>query len=96
MPTVQALGNYSSSVKGQKDRNGQPKKQGPTYVILHLRSKLGSSFILNYIIPDMDMNNVRIMLKGVQLPDTETRMAIMGLIPDACPEGVKYLSGEVQ
>lgn len=82
--------------EGQKDKDGQPKKQGLTYVVLRLRSKFGATLILSYITPDMDMNNIRIMLKGVQLPDTETRMAIAGLTPDACPEGLKYLAGEVQ
>ncbi|KAL3798647.1 hypothetical protein ACHAWO_003199 [Cyclotella atomus] len=82
--------------KGQKDKDGEPKKQGSTYVVLRLRSKFGATLILSYITPDMDMNNIRIMLKGVQLPDTETRMAIVGLTPDACPEGLKYLAGEVQ
>jgi hypothetical protein len=44
----------------------------------------------------MDMQNIRIMLKGVQLPDTETRMVIMDVDVGACPEGLKYLIGEVQ
>jgi hypothetical protein len=82
--------------EGQKDKNGQQKKQGPTYVILRFKSQFGGTLILNYLLLDMDMQNIRIMLKGVQLPNTETKMVIMGVVPDACPEGLKYLSGEVQ
>ena len=76
---------------GQKTRDGQPKKQGSIYVTYRLQSQYSTKMIMGYLLPELDTKDIRLNLKGVQLPDTETRWVLFGVNPDSCPEGLKYM-----
>ena len=77
--------------EGQKTRDGKEKKQGFIYVTLRLHSQFDTALILNYLLPELDTRNIRLNVKGVQIPDTETRMVLFGVSPDSCPEGIKQM-----
>lgn len=76
---------------GQKDKDGNPKKQGPIYATYRMESILSPTTMLNYLLPELDTLNIRINLKGVQIPNTESNHAILGVNPDSCLEGLRYL-----
>jgi hypothetical protein len=77
--------------EGQKDRDGKQKKQGRTYSTIRIHSKFQPQVIVGYLKPDLDILNIGLAIKGVQLPKTEILYVLFGVNPDSCPEGLRTL-----
>ena len=65
--------------------DGNPIKQPSIYAILRIRSSYSDATILRYLLPELDVLGISVTLKGVQLPDTQTKSVLFGVHPDSCP-----------
>ena len=71
--------------------DGNPIKQPSIYAILRIRSSYSDATILRYLLPELDVLGISVTLKGVQLPDTQTKSVLFGVHPDSCPVGLSSL-----
>jgi hypothetical protein len=75
--------------EGQRDDNGNQRRQANIYAIIRLFSSFNSAVIIRLLLPELDELGLRLNIKGVQLPDTEVTIVFLGIHPDTCPEGFK-------
>eukprot|EP00956_Cyclotella_meneghiniana_P007316 scaffold9944_cov52-Cyclotella_meneghiniana.AAC.4 len=71
--------------------DGNPIKQPTIYTILRIKSSYSDTTILRYLLPELDVLGISVGLKGVQLPDTQTKSVMFGVHPDSCPAGLGTL-----
>eukprot|EP00956_Cyclotella_meneghiniana_P023577 scaffold46160_cov42-Cyclotella_meneghiniana.AAC.2 len=71
--------------------DGNPIKQPSIYTILRIKSSYSDNTILRYLLPELDVLGISVTLKGVQLPDTQTKSVMFGVHPDSCPAGLGTL-----
>ena len=71
--------------------DGNPIKQPSIYTILRIKSSYSDTTILRYLLPELDVLGISVTLKGVQLPDTQTKSVMFGVHPDSCPVGLGTL-----
>eukprot|EP00956_Cyclotella_meneghiniana_P029827 scaffold73430_cov102-Cyclotella_meneghiniana.AAC.1 len=76
---------------GETYADGTPKKQPSVFAIMRVQSSFSDETIIRYLLPELDLVGISITLKGVQLPDTETKQALFGVHPDSCPVGLQTL-----
>jgi hypothetical protein len=74
---------------GQKYADGSPKKQSIIYAIIRFLSTYHKTVIHRYLMPELDMREIRLNIKGVQIADTVTVFIFFGVHPDSCPEGLR-------
>ena len=63
--------------------DGNPIKQPSIYTILRIKSCYSDTTILRYLLPELDVLGISVTLKGVQLPDTQTKSVMFGVHPDS-------------
>eukprot|EP00956_Cyclotella_meneghiniana_P019092 scaffold32434_cov39-Cyclotella_meneghiniana.AAC.1 len=71
--------------------DGRPKSQPTIMAIMRIQSAYSNDTMVRYLLPELDLQGVSISMKGVQLPDTETKQALFGLHPDSCPAGLQTM-----
>eukprot|EP00956_Cyclotella_meneghiniana_P028410 scaffold65851_cov23-Cyclotella_meneghiniana.AAC.1 len=71
--------------------DGNPIKQPSIYTMLRIKSSYSDNTILHYLLPELDVLGISVTLKGVQLPDTQTKSVMFGVHPDSCPAGLGTL-----
>jgi hypothetical protein len=76
---------------GQKYADGSPKKQSIIYAIIRFLSTYHKTVIHRYLMPELDMREIRLNIKGVQIADTVTVFIFFGVHPDSCPEGLRLM-----
>jgi hypothetical protein len=73
---------------GHKYADGSPKKQ---MIIIHFLSTYHKTVIHRYLMPELNMREIRLNIKGVQIADTITVFIFFGVHPDSCPEGLRLM-----
>eukprot|EP00956_Cyclotella_meneghiniana_P044138 scaffold303262_cov222-Cyclotella_meneghiniana.AAC.1 len=59
--------------------------------IMRIQSAYSNDTMVRYLLPELDLQGISIAMKGVQLPDTETKQALFGIHPDSCPAGLQTM-----
>jgi hypothetical protein len=77
---------------GQKGPDGKPKRQPRIYSTIRIHSQFEAQVIVGHLKPDLDVMDIGLNLKDVQLASTEIKFVILGLPPNSCPEGLRLMT----
>ena len=86
---VQIGNSYTMSPANGKDKDGNPKLQRPTYVVLQITTKYVFEHIVGLIQSYLTEMNVYVKEKEIPSLNMKTRRAIIGTTADWCPVSLR-------